>query len=378
METTKPRTVSSIGMFDMLKGAGMLSIVLGHTVELYPLQLSNGLSLTAFFCFIYRETLMAAFFIASGSGFRKRSIHKCIHQQLKSLLKPFCYTAVFTTVLHFIIHYKTFHYLPGSLTESIKVAGGFLLGLPHTATYFGQEFFSCGPMWYLLALMVGWILLDVILNIFPEPYIPWAVLGTMLLGWGICITWEVPFCIGQGMVTVPALYVGYLAKQHKIFDRPLSWKLKLGMIASALAVAGLVLATQSTDCVSMAEWTFGPVSILLDVMTGLGMLSLLLFFQRHVDNFITHGVQAIGQRSLYIFCIHTVELTAIPWYLMAQKFAGREALGLVTHFAVSMGSILLICELLLRRRDWKLQRTAARNAAARRADPAQRRYAARH
>ena len=56
METTKPRTVSSIGMFDMLKGAGMLSIVLGHTVELYPLQLSNGLSLTAFFCFIYRET----------------------------------------------------------------------------------------------------------------------------------------------------------------------------------------------------------------------------------------------------------------------------------------------------------------------------------
>ena len=378
METTKPRTVSSIGMFDMLKGAGMLAIVLGHTVELYPLQLSNGLSLTAFLVFVYRETLMAAFFIASGYGFRKRSIGKCIHQQLKSLLKPFCYTAMFTTVLHFIIHYKTFHYLPGSLSESIKVAGGFLLGLPHTATYFGQEFFSCGPMWYLLALLVGWILLDVILNIFPEPYIPWAVLGTMLLGWGICITWEVPFCIGQGMVTVPALYVGYLAKQHKIFDRPLPWKLKLGMIASTLAVAGLVLATQSTDCVSMAEWTFGPVSILLDAMTGLGMLSLLLFFQRHVDNFITHGVQAIGQRSLYIFCIHTVELTAIPWYLMAQKFAGREALGLVTHFAVSMGSILLICELLLRRRDWKLQRTAARNAAARRAGPAQRRYAARH
>ena len=105
METTKPRTVSSIGMFDMLKGAGMLAIVLGHTAELYPLQLSNGLSLTAFLVFVYRETLMAAFFIASGYGFRKRSIGKCIHQQLKSLLKPFCYTAVFTTVLHLsLIH----------------------------------------------------------------------------------------------------------------------------------------------------------------------------------------------------------------------------------------------------------------------------------
>ena len=93
MEGTKPRTASSIGMFDMLKGAGMLTIVFAHTAELYPMQAVSGLSLTAFFPFIYREALMAAFFIASGYGFRKRSIHKCIHQQLKSLLKPYAYTA---------------------------------------------------------------------------------------------------------------------------------------------------------------------------------------------------------------------------------------------------------------------------------------------
>ena len=71
MEGTKPRTASSIGMFDMLKGAGMLIIVFAHTAELYPMQAVSGLSLTAFFPFIYREALMAAFFIASGYGFRK-------------------------------------------------------------------------------------------------------------------------------------------------------------------------------------------------------------------------------------------------------------------------------------------------------------------
>ena len=195
MEGTKPRTASSIGMFDMLKGAGMLTIVFAHTAELYPMQAVSGLSLTAFFPFIYREALMSAFFIASGYGFRKRSIHKCIHQQLKSLLKPYAYTALFTCVLHFIIHYKTFQYLPGTIGESIKVTGGFLLGLPHTAEYFGQEFFSCGPMWYLLALMVGWVLLDVILNIFPERYVPWAVAGCVLLGWGASLVWELPFCL---------------------------------------------------------------------------------------------------------------------------------------------------------------------------------------
>lgn len=276
METTKPRTVNSIGMFDMLKGAGMLAIVLGHTAELYPLQLEGGLSLTAFVGFIYRETLMAAFFIASGYGFRKRSISKCIHQQLKSLLKPFCYTAVFTTVLHFIIHYKTFHYLPGSMTESIKVAGGFLLGLPHTATYFGQEFFSCGPMWYLLALLMGWILLDVILNIFPERYIPWAVGGAALLGWGASLVWELPFCLIQGAVITPYLYLGYLAKRQHWLDQPLSRRMSCILWAAVLLIPAAALATRRTDCVSMAEWSLGPISILLDGLAGLLFIRLFL------------------------------------------------------------------------------------------------------
>ena len=376
MEGTKTRTANSLGMFDLLKGIGMLTIVFAHSAELYPVGATTTITPMTFYLFAYRESLMAAFYIASGYGFRKRSIGKCIDQQFKTLLKPYIYTGIATTVFHFIIHYLNFGSLENAATETFKVLGGFALGLPHTATYFGQTFFSCGPMWYLLSLMIAWILLDVILNIFPENYTHWAVLGTMLLGWGICITWETPFCIGQGMVTVPSLYVGYLAKKYKLFDKPLSRKLKLGMIGSALAVAALVLWTQSTDCVSMAEWTMGPVSIALDAMTGLGMLSLLLWFQRHVDNFLTRGIQAVGRRSLYIFCVHTVELTAIPWYLMVEKFAGREALGLVTHFVVSMGSILLICELILRLRDLKFKRTVARKAATPAAD--RRHYASKH
>ena len=373
MEGTKPRTANSLGMFDLLKGIGMLTIVFAHTGELYPMG-SGSINLLTFCMFAYRESLMAAFYIASGYGFRKRSIGKCIDQQVTTLLKPYIYTGIATTVFHFLIHYLCYGSLHNATYETGKVLGGFALGLPHTAEYFGQTFFSCGPMWYLLSLMIAWILLDLILNIFPEAYTNWAVLGTMLLGWGICITWEAPFCIGQGMVTVPTLYVGYLAKKHKIFDKPLSRRLKNTLMGCAAAVAVLVLLTQSTDCVSMAEWTFGPVSILLDAMTGLGMLSLLLFFQRHVDNFITHGVQAIGQRSLYIFCIHTVELTAVPWYLMVQKYAAAPTKGLWLQYAVSLGSIFLLCEILLRRRDVMLKFFPAR----RRHFAEHKRYVAKH
>ena len=66
------------------------------------------------------------------------------------------------------------------------------------------------------------------------------------------------------------------------------------MIAAALAVAALVLLTKSTDCVSMAEWTLGPVSILLDAVTGLGILSIVIWFQRRVENVVTHAIQPLA------------------------------------------------------------------------------------
>ena len=63
MEGTKPRTASSIGMFDMLKGAGMLTIVFAHTAELYPhAGGQRPVPDRVFSPFIYREALMSAFF----------------------------------------------------------------------------------------------------------------------------------------------------------------------------------------------------------------------------------------------------------------------------------------------------------------------------
>lgn len=374
MEGTKPRTASSLGMFDLLKGVGMLLIVFAHTSELYPMGDISTITPVTFFLFAYRESLMAAFYIASGYGFRKRSIGKCISQQFKTLFKPYAYTGLATTIAHFVIHYQTFGNWNNAVYETYKVLGGFVLGLPHTATYFGQEFFSCGPMWYLLALMIGWILLDIILNIFPESYIKWAVLGTMLLGWGISLVWEAPFCIAQGMVTVPYLYIGFLAKKKRLFEKKFRPLAILGLLAAALGVALGVLLTGKTDCVSLGEWTMGPVSILLDGIVGLGFIVLFMKVQRLLDNPVTHLIEAVGRRSLYIFCIHTVELTAVPWYLMVQKYAAAPTKGLWLQYAVSLGSIFLLCEILLRRRDVMLKFFPAR----RRHFAEHKRYVAKH
>lgn len=377
MEGTKPRTASSLGMFDLLKGIGMLAIVFAHTAELYPLG-ADDVTPFAFALFAYRESLMAAFFIASGYGFRKRSIHKCIEQQVKTLLKPYLYTAAATTILHGIIHHAAFGDWTAAITQSGKVLGGFLLGLPHTATYFGVEFFSCGPMWYLVALMLAWIFLDVLLDVFPEQYINWAVAGITLLGWGITLVWEAPFCIAQGMVSVPYLYIGYLAKKRRLFEKPFSGRAKLGFAAAMLGVLIGVLLTQSTDCVSLGEWTMGPLSILLNGVVGYGIIRLFLKWQRQVDGPISHAFEWVGRRSLFIFCIHTVELTAIPWYLMAAQYADHPVQGMLLQYVFSLVSILVVIELLMRRRELKWRLRAGQSADKPRRRSKTRHYAAKH
>ena len=378
MEGTKRRAANSLGMFDLLKGIGMLTIVFAHTGELYPMGDASHINPLTFCMFAYRESLMAAFYIASGYGFRKRSIGKCIDQQFKTLLKPYIYTGIATTVFHFIIHYSLFGSLHNATYETYKVLGGFALGLPHTAKYFGQEFFSCGPMWYLVALMLAWILLDVLLDIFPERYITPAVVGVTLLGWGVTLVWEAPFCIAQGMVSLPYLYIGYLAKKRRLFETPLSGRAKAGLIAAALGVVAGVLLTQSTDCVSLGEWTMGPLSILLDGAVGYGIIRLFLKWQRRVDGPISHAIEWVGRRSLFIFCIHTVELTAIPWYLMAAKYADHPVQGMLLQFVFSLVSIFAVTELLMRRKELGRKLRGGKPADKPRQRSKTRRYAAKH
>ena len=88
--------------------------------------------------------------------------------------------------------------------------------------------------------------------------------------------------------------------------------------AAVLLIPAAALATRRTDCVSMAEWSLGPISILLDGLAGLLFIRLFLRWSQR-RNPLVRFFEAIGRRSLYIFCVHTVELIAIPWYLVRRQ-----------------------------------------------------------
>ena len=376
MKGTKTHTVNSLGMFDLFKGIGMATVIFVHTAEAYSLNLGSGLSVSSFLLFIYREALMSAFYIASGFGFRKRSVGKCVQQQLRGILPPFLYTALATAGFHLILHHYCFGSWPAAISESQKVLAGFLLGLPHTSTYFGFSIFSCGPMWYLLTMAVGWIILDILFNAFPERYIPCAVAVTAMLGWGTCLVWELPFCLSQGMAVVPYLYIGHVAKKRRWFDQPrLPWLFPSAMVCMVVAAAGAIL-SGTTDNMSMGEWTLGPVGIFINGVIGLWIVNLFVRLSAIRENALTHFLEAVGRRSLNIFCLHTVELTAVPWYLYAAQFASSPIVGLLSQYAIRCSFIALGCVLLELRKRLVSRRT--KKARMERSRARFQRYVARH
>ena len=60
---------------------------------------------------------------------------------------------------------------------------------------------------------------------------------------------------GHGVAALPLHRLS--GKKRRLFETPLSGRAKAGLIASALGVVAGVLLTQSTDCVSLGEWTMG-------------------------------------------------------------------------------------------------------------------------
>ena len=106
--------------------------------------------------------------------------------------------------------------------------------------------------------------------------------------------------------------------------------------------------------------------------------SYFLKWQRRVDGPISHAIEWVGRRSLFIFCIHTVELTAIPWYLMAAKYADHPVQGMLLQFVFSLVSIFAVTELLMRRKELGRKLRGGKPADKPRQRSKTRRYAAKH
>ncbi|MCD7921559.1 MAG: acyltransferase [Clostridiales bacterium] len=323
------RIAGSVGMFDVIKGMGMAAIVFGHSFSVSPdldAEINAGYVAGWLLSSQVANVLMPAFFIISGYGFRKRPLAACIRQQAALMLKPYLYAMAGVTALVFMTRLILFGSVRDALSATWSVTGGFLLALPQNMEIGGRTFYFCGALWFMIALFIAWMVLDLIMEKISEPYQLLAVVIVFVSGWLTGIGRITPYCVSQGMIAVLYLYIGYKCKKNKILLK--RWTKKQWLCFSLSVLVGMCVTAFTGVRDSMADgiWSAGPISILLDACIAIWFLHVLLQLNRFSGR-AWNGLAGIGRNSLYIFAIHSVEMHGIPWYLITEKMADAEILS---------------------------------------------------
>ena len=347
---------SSIGMFDLLKGVAMIMLVFVHTFQLFqvhPISMASENTVLRIFetvlAMVFIGYLMPALLVVSGYGARKSSSNaKNVIRQAKMLLIPYLITAAATCVLHLITHYSLYHYLPGSFTETLRIAGGFLLGLPETTEYFGFKLFSCGPNWFLLTLFWGLIIFNVLLGALNGIKLIMASAVIACIGWGLTfLPFEIPWCFSQGCVACFFICLGYLVKKNRLFMDGIS---KKGMLLFFCLVI-------IPNCIPgirglhywMAEGVYplGPVTIIENGLFAVFIVWLFLIFNV-CQGRVFSAVRSLGRVSIYFLCVHTMEMMGFPLYHFVEMWHGNAVIGAIFFSLVRLIADIAICFLVVR------------------------------
>lgn len=311
-----------LGMFDLLKGICMISIIISHTQVLFPENVFNAES-GGFIRHIIEAVLqivamgdavMPIFLIISGYGFRVVSSNKkCIEKQAKALLKPYAYAAVISIGMHVLVHYYKFRYFRGALHATVPVLLGFLVGAGSTTSIHEVQIYGVGPMWFLITLFMGWVMLNVLFNLLPEKFIGPAVLSISYIGYFIAQKIWLPFCLLQSCVGMLFIYIGYVIKKGDWYRK----KLPLWLWAVLILLSGFSIIKGGFVMYSL----YMPYGFVGAVAAGaLAFLIIRLFLNFNwMDFFGRSSICMIGRQSLIVMCIHNIEYHAFLWYTVAAR-----------------------------------------------------------
>lgn len=335
---------NSIGMFDFVKGFAVCTIILGHTLmfinegENITLSITNIIFLRILYlCFGYGT--MAMFILISGYGFRKKKVWSCIKQQVNYILKPYIIVTISIVVIFPIVHYTFFKGKAAAMKEMIREVLAFLLVLSGDSGIVIGEYalYSCGAIWFMIALMNSWILLNLIMHIENQKIQKILVLLITVIGCFLSRYGVWPFCFQQSLIFTGYLYAGYWIKKNKILEKKFStWeKILLGIC---------VIIGGSIGQVEMANnvYALGIFDVIFSGVVGFLMLKVALNINK-ISCGIISIIKKIGRYSLWIICLHTVESICFPWYLLTDSSKINPLPGICIAIIGKIIFILLGC-----------------------------------
>lgn len=334
---------NQIGQFDFAKGLAVLLVVVFHILGLFGWSRNieeGNILLYILGCTvkIVGVFLIPMFFVISGMGFRSTKNSTCIKKQCRYLLVPYIVTAFITCMFNLVINYACFRYLPGSIAETKKMVYGYLFGNENRDYFLGKSMFRIGPMWFVLTLFFAWILLNMISKLLKDDMSRVRIASCLVLVIGAVLVFfypQMPFCINQSLIAVFLMNTGYVVKKRKLLFENFKW----WEIACSLFAIATTAILGDSDMASNV-WKLGIADMLCATIASLFVLKILLRINR-IQNIFINIIRWFGKNSLYVVCVHEIETTAIPWYLIVERFSENKVILLVLLIVLRISIVTL-------------------------------------
>lgn len=273
--------------FDILKGIGIILVIIAHTMPV-----------SSIFYRIIASFHMPLFFLVSGYFFSEKSNVIMFKSKFRRLIIPYLFTSsvcLFITIIIAIQNNNEF-----GLIQKWLISFMYGSGMPN------NNFFSIGPLWFLLALFWAIIFLNIIIksstHIFP-------IVSILLLFFIGTYTYRKGYInllsIQQGMVSVIFLYIGYIIKSHKNKTiKKVNYSLIPMFIIWIITIKSAFLSI--VQCYFSSEILTISSAIFATYFTYIISIKI-----KHIK--IGLLLSSIGRTSLLLFCIHSIEYHFIEW-----------------------------------------------------------------
>ena len=191
--------------FDMLKGIGILCVLLGHTVIYgYPRELIYGFH-------------MPLFFFCSGVFYKQRRISETLIKSFKQLLIPYAFFCIILNISYLMLNLKAGY----GLSYSINCIYERLSPLDENGYLYKT-------IWFLPCLFF----VRVIYCIIDKMHIYKVFKCGIIVGlYVIALFIEIPFFIDTAMASLIYYGVGRWFKETNLFEKKVSWKYAFGVFA---------------------------------------------------------------------------------------------------------------------------------------------------
>lgn len=311
---------------DVAKGIAMLCIVLGHL----------GIPQITQIVFTFH---VPVFFFITGYFIRQNTSRKVyIQKKFRTLIIPYIYTCLIIVLLAVFFN-ELFSGGVGSKEIALSWIGAALYGAGGRIKPFYLK--GIGAIWFLLATFWGTVFLRCIILEIKKGYRIAAVLISFLLSYWSCNLFWFPFSIQAGVCAILFMYFGYLLNDLLPLFRKLSMEIRVVLTILALFVwIGFVRDFQ-TFWLVQCDFGRGIIDI-VGCICGCYIIILLSYYIEKRNKYLTEIFSFLGRYSIFVLCIHLIELNLFPWPLFTNflyKYGMPEYMAL---FAIIIGKFVWI------------------------------------